>query len=63
MSDFHVKEGDRVFLATTDGLLLRVVFGKSSVELSSAGIRGTLDTTYSSDRAIAVDIGDKEDGR
>lgn len=59
MSDFHVREGDRVFLATSDGLLLRVVFGESSVELSSAGIRGKLDTTYSSDRAIAVDIKDK----
>jgi len=58
MSDFHVKEGDRVFLTTPDDLLLRVVFGKESVELSAAGIRGRLDTTYSSDRAVAVKIGE-----
>jgi len=56
MSDFHVKEGDRVFLETPDKLLLRVVFGTKSVELMASNVGSRLRTTYASQVAIAVEI-------
>lgn len=59
MSDFHVNEGDRVFLETPDGLLLRVVFGKASVELMASSVGSKLSTRFSSETAIAIDIGAK----
>jgi hypothetical protein len=61
MSDYFVKEGDRVFLETPDKSLLRLVFGETSVGLIAANIGRELVVISSSDkRAIGVEIKTRE---